>query len=129
MATIQREFEIDTTPDAAWAAIRDVGRINQLVAFLGDVSVDGDHRTCDLGDQGKLKELIVSVDDTRKRLAYSILDSPFNLEHHHATMQIVANGGTGAHFIWTTDVKPDEAVPALSEAIDHAVDSLKLNFR
>jgi hypothetical protein len=67
MATIHREFEIDTTPDEAWAALRDVGRINQLITFLGPVTVEGDRRTCELGGQGTLDELIVSVDDERRR--------------------------------------------------------------
>jgi hypothetical protein len=129
MATIHREFEIDAAPEKAWAALRDVGRINTLIAFLGEVKVEGDRRTCELGDQGRLDELIVSVDDERRRIAYAILDSPFNLEHHHASMQVVPNDGSGARFIWTTDVKPDGAVPDLSVAIDGAVGSLKETLR
>lgn len=46
MATIHREFEIKAAPDSAWAALRDVGRINTLITFLGEVRVDGDRRTC-----------------------------------------------------------------------------------
>lgn len=125
MATIHREFRIGATPDNAWAALRDVGMINHLITFLGDVTVAGDHRSCVLSDQGTLEELIVSVDDERRRLAYSILESPFKLTHHHASMQVAENGGEGATFIWTTDVKPDEAVPALTAAIDGAIESLK----
>ena len=78
MATIHREFEVSATPDQAWSALRDVGKINQLITFLGEVTVDGDRRTCQLGDQGTLDELIVSVDDEQRRLAYSIVESPFN---------------------------------------------------
>jgi carbon monoxide dehydrogenase subunit G len=129
MATIHREFEIDAPPEKAWAALRDVGRINELITFLGEVSVDGDHRTCELGEQGKLDELIVSVDDERRRLAYSIVDSPFKLQHHHASMQVEPNGASGARFVWTTDVKPDGAVPDLSTAIDGAIGSLKETLR
>lgn len=129
MATIHREFEISATPDKAWAALRDVGRINEFITFLGEVTVEGDRRTCALGDQGKLDELILSVDDERRRLAYAILESPFNFEYHSASMQIAANGGSGSRFIWTTDVKPDDVVPALSEAIDRAVESLKTTLR
>jgi len=125
MATIHREFEITATPDAAWKALRDVGRVNELITFLGEVTVDGDRRTCSLGEQGVLDELIVSVDDERRRLAYSIRASPFNFEYHHASMQVVPGEGPGARFVWTSDVKPDEAVPALSEAIDGAVESFR----
>ncbi len=129
MATIHREFEIEATADAAWAALRDVGRVNELITFLGDVTVVGDHRTCQLGDHGTLDELIVSVDDERRRFAYSILDSPFNLQHHNASMQVIPNGESGARFVWTTDVKPDDVVPVLSEAIDGAIESFKQTLR
>jgi len=125
MATIYREFEIGATPDAAWKALRDVGRIDELITFLGEVTVEGDQRTCALGDQGTLDELIVSVDDERRRIAYSIRESPFNFQHHNASMQVLPNGGSGSRFIWTTDIKPDDAVPALSEALDAAVESFK----
>jgi carbon monoxide dehydrogenase subunit G len=128
MATIHREFQIGASPDDAWAAVREVGKINELITFLGDVTVDGDRRTCELGDQGKLDELIVSVDDGRRRVAYSIVESPFDFAHHNASMQVVANGGAGSTFIWTTDVKPDEVVPALSEAIDAAIESFKVTL-
>ncbi len=129
MATIHREFEIHAAPEDAWAAIRDVGRINEFITFLGQVTVEGDRRTCALGDQGTLREVILSVDDDRRRVAYTIVESPFNFEHHSASMQIAPNGGSGARFIWTTDVKPDGAVPPLSEAIDKAVESLKDKLR
>lgn len=125
MATIHREFQLGATPDEAWAALREIGKINELITFLGEVTVDGDRRTCELGDQGALDELIVSVDDDRRRLAYSILESPFDMEHHHASMQVVDNGDAGSTFIWTTDVKPDEVVPVLSEAVDGAIESIK----
>ncbi len=131
MATIHREFDIGASPDAAWAAVRDVGKINQLITFLGDVTVDGDRRICELGDQGALDELIVSVDEEHRRIAYAIRESPFNFDHHHASMQIVPNGGSneGARFIWTTDLKPDTAAAALAEAIDGAVESIKQALR
>lgn len=129
MASIHREFEISSTPENAWAALRDVGKINELISFLGKVTVDGDHRVCELGDQGTLDELIVSVDDERKRLVYSILKSPFNLTHHSASMQVVPNSGPGARFIWTADLKPDAAAAAMSEVMDHAIESLKVTLR
>ena len=129
MATIHRDFPVDAPPEKAWAALRDVGRVNELITFLGEVTVEGDRRTCSLGDLGTLDELIVSVDDETRRLAYTIRESPFGFEHHHASMQITENGGSGARFLWTTDVKPDAAAAALSEAIDGAVESLRATLR
>jgi carbon monoxide dehydrogenase subunit G len=124
MASIYREATITAPIEKVWAAIADVQGINRLITFLGKVTVDGDHRSCQLGEQGKLEELIVTVDDANKRFAYSVQESPFNLTHHSASMQLRANG-EGTELMWVTDLKPDDAAPAVEEALDAAVASIK----
>lgn len=123
MATIYREAKLDVPVDEVWQALADVGSINRLIAFLGDVTVDGDERVCALGD-GELRELIVSVDEEQRRVAYSIQESPFGFRHHHSSMQAVREG-EGTRFVWWTDVSPDEAAPALGEALDGALESIR----
>lgn len=125
MATITREFALDVPPDAVWSRISEVGAINELIDFLGEVTVHGDRRTCALGDQGILDELIVSVDPDSRRIVYSIRQSPFEFEHHSASMQAVAEGDGRTRFLWITDFKPDSAAPALGDALDQAVASIK----
>ncbi len=125
MATLTREFTLDVPPDRVWSRISDVGKINELIDFIGEVTVEGDHRSCSMGDQGVLDELIVSVDPDRRRLVYSIRQSPFEFEHHSASMQALADGDGKTRFLWTTDFKPEVVAPALEEAIDMAVDSIK----
>ena len=125
MATLTREFILDVPPDTVWSRISDVGAVNQLIDFIGEVTVEGDHRSCSMGDHGTLDELIVSVDADRKRLVYAITQSPFQFEHHSASMQAAADGDDRTRFLWTTDFKPDSVAPALEEAIDMAVDSIK----
>jgi carbon monoxide dehydrogenase subunit G len=129
MATIHHEFPVEATPEKAWEVLRDVSKLNQLISFLGEVTVEGDQRTCSVGDGGTLSELIVSVDEERRRVAYSITESPFNMTHHHASMQVKPNGGTGSTFIWTSDLKPDSAAPGFSEVLDTAVESIKQALR
>lgn len=125
MATITREFVLDVPPDTVWSRISDVGAVNQLIDFIGEVTVNGDHRTCALGEQGTLDELIVSVDPDDRRLVYSIQQSPFGFEHHSASMQAAADGEGRTRFLWITDFKPDAVAPALEEALDQAVASIK----
>lgn len=49
-------------PDVAWAALEEVGKVNQLIGFLGPVTMDGDVRRVDMAENGIIEELIVSVD-------------------------------------------------------------------
>ena len=91
--------------------------------------MDGDYRLCSLSEDGQLKELIVSVDDERRRLAYSIQESPFNFAYHISSMQVTPGEGKGARLVWITDVKPDGVVPDLEQAIDAAASSLQQALR
>ena len=82
MASIVREFTVATPAADVWAAVADVGAVNQLIDYLGEVTVDGDVRSCRLGDAGTLEELIVSVDHDVRRLAYAIQSSPTSFTSH-----------------------------------------------
>lgn len=124
MATLTRRFPVDVDVERAWARVSDVGSVNELIDFLGEVTLDGDRRVCAMPDGGQLDELIVTVDDARRRLVYSIVDSPFQFSHHSASMQVVDRNGT-TEFVWTTDFKPDAIAPALEEAVDAAVVSIE----
>lgn len=123
MATLYRETDLNAPADEVWNALADVGALNTLITFLGDVTVEGEERVCSLGDD-KLRELIVTVDDEHRRVAYSVQESPFNFAHHHSSMQVIPNGET-TKFVWWTDVKPDETAPVLAQAIDQSVDSIR----
>jgi carbon monoxide dehydrogenase subunit G len=130
VATIYREFDVEAPVHKVWEAISDVGAVNKLITFLGEVTLVGDRRTCELGDMGKLEELIVTVDEENRRVAYSIRESPFNMLHHSASMQTFPNGNDGSKFVWITDVYPDEAAgPQLVDAVDASVESIKAALR
>lgn len=124
MASITRQVNLAADLDTAWKAVADVGAINKLITFLGEVSFDGERRRCSLGDGGVLDELIVAVDEDTHRVAYSIKDSPFGFTHHHAVMQVLPNG-SGSQLVWTTDFKPDAVAGPLSEALDASVTSIQ----
>ncbi|WP_158220896.1 SRPBCC family protein [Kineosporia sp. R_H_3] len=128
MATLVREFTLTAPAQQVWDAVADVGGVNRLIDFLGEVTVDGDIRSCQLGDAGALRELIVSVDHDLRRLAYSIQASPFGFTHHHASMQVTPVDDATSRFTWITDVAPDTLAGAVTEPVDTAVDSIKRHF-
>jgi len=119
MATIRKIIEIDATPEAVWAKISDVAGISNLIGFLDNSVLDGDRRVCTLADGGELKEDIISVDAGLKRVVYSIVDSPLNMDFHVATMEVQANGAT-ARLIWSTDLLPAAAAEHIGPMLDMA---------
>lgn len=127
MATIVRDFPVDAPADVVWKEFADVGGVNRLIDYLGEVTVNGNVRTCSMGEAGELEELIVSIDDERRRLAYSVQQSPFGLQHHHASVQIL-DEGSGSRCIWTTDLLPDHMAGMIVEPVDAAVASIQRFF-
>ena len=124
MATITRQIPLAADADQAWATIADPARVNELLTFLGPVTVGDGQRTCSLGEQGNLHELLVTNDPARRRIAYSITSSPFGFSHHHASMEIV-DTPDGTTFVWTNDWLPDDLHQAVEPIIDAGVASIQ----
>ncbi len=123
MATIHKQFKINAPIDQVWANISDLTNVHTLFSMLDNTEIKGNTRTCRIQDGGELKELIISVDETKKRLVYAITESPFNFEFHCASWQVIP-GNDGTIFEWYTDIKPDN----LASTIKHVIDSEQDNI-
>jgi len=113
MATIRKEILIDTTPEAAWDALRDVGALHTRLVpgFVTDTRMDGDARIVTFGNGMVAREEIVSVDETGRRVAWAVLHEPFR---YYSAAARVEPDGRGSRFIWTADFLPNE----LSEQVE-----------
>ena len=111
MASIRREISIEASPEHVWAAVRDVGAVHQRLAagFVVSTRLDGDTRVVTFANGAVARELIVDLDDKAHRLAYSVVESPLQLTHHHATIQVLPEGANQSRMIWIADVWPNEA--------------------
>lgn len=112
MASIRRDIPIDNTPDEVWAAVRDVGAVHRRLApgFVIDTVLDGDARLVTFANGGTVRELIVAIDDSVRRVAYAPVGGM--AAHHHSSMQVLPADAGGSILVWITDVLPhDVAVP------------------
>lgn len=126
MASIHKEITIDLAPADAWDVVRDAGEVHRRLApaLFSDVQLDGDVRVCTTTDGAVLRELIVDVDDSARRIAYALVESPMPITHHHSSMQIFANG-PGSMLVWITDVLPNEVAGPLSDVLESAAVNIK----
>jgi carbon monoxide dehydrogenase subunit G len=122
--TIFRQFPVAAPADEAWRRLADVGAINQLMTFLGEVTLDGDRRTCSLGELGVLDERILSVDAEQRRVAYAIQASPLGFEHHSASMSVHTDTDGRTTITWITDYAPASLAPHVEPLIDQGVASI-----
>lgn len=108
MATVHKEIVVHASVEDAWAAIRDVGAIHRRLAqgFVTNTQLDGDSRIVTFANGAVVRERIITVDDQRRRLAYSVVE--WKTTHHNASFQVFADGSSRARIVWIADLLPDE---------------------
>jgi hypothetical protein len=128
MASIHREIVIDASPERVWSAVRDVDAVHERLVpgVLVDGYRDGDHRVVTFASGAVVRELIVDVDDDRRRVAYAVVDSPMDAVHHHASMQVLADDAAGrSRLVWITDVVPDELAWPIGDLMDQGAEAMQ----
>jgi uncharacterized protein YndB with AHSA1/START domain len=107
MACIHKEMLIDAPVDRVWAALRSVGDIHTRLArqFVVDTRLEGDSRLVTFADGTVVRERIIDIDDSGRRLAYAIVD--WQTTHHNASFQVFAVGRTRSRLVWIADLLPD----------------------
>lgn len=127
MTTIYKEVNIDAPLNKIWESISDTANIADLVGFLATSNQTDDTRVCTLEGGGELKEKIVSVDDDLKRVAYTITESPLNMEYHSASMQLEETED-GTKLVWTVDLLPEAAKQQMGPMLEQACIDVKSSF-
>lgn len=124
MASIHRQVWIDTTPERAWAALRDVGAIHRRLApgFVTDVQLEEGARVVTFGSGLVVRELIVDVDDAARRLVWSVVGGP--MTHHNASAQVFSDAG-GTRFVWIADLLPHGLAPRIAGMIEQGLGAIK----
>jgi carbon monoxide dehydrogenase subunit G len=121
MASIHKDISIDAHPDDVWAAVRDFGAVHQRLApgFVTDCRLDGDDRIVTFISGNVVRELLLDIDDQRRRLAYAIVNERF--KHHSASIQVFADGDQRTRLVWIADLLPDELASFIDAQTDLGV--------
>jgi carbon monoxide dehydrogenase subunit G len=125
MASIRREIRIATRPEKVWDAVRDIGNIHKRLVpgFVADCRMEGeDARIVTFGNGLVVKEIIVDLDDSSRRLCWTAKSE--RMTHHNASMQIFADGD-GARAVWIADLLPKEVAPAIGAMIEQGMGAMK----
>jgi len=102
MASIRREIQVAAEPERVWDALRDV------VTFGNGMSV---------------RERIIDVDDTQRRVAWSAEGEPFS--HYNASVQAFAERDGRTRLVWIADLLPNELEPQIAGMIDQGMVAMK----
>jgi len=118
MTTLRHTITTTADPDDAWDAIADFGAVHELAAgFVVATEREGDLRVVTFANGVVARERLISTDPSRRRLAYSITESPAALTYHHGSFEVRPTAGPqpGCEVVWTVDLLPPEAAPLIDQ--------------
>ena len=124
MASICQEVVIEAHPDEVWAALRDWGALHRRLApgFVTDTRLDGADRIVTFAGGLVVREVLVALDDERRRLVWTVVDGPYT--HHNGAAQVHPEGSR-SRFVWTADLLPDERAAATAQAMAQGLLTIK----
>jgi len=125
MASIHKEIAILASAEKVWAVVRDIGAVHKrfVPGLVADVRLEAGARIVTFANGLVVRELIVDIDEERRRLAYAAVNDMF--KHHNASMQVVADGQDHCRLLWITDLLPDEAAGGVRRIIDEGATIMK----
>jgi len=121
MASIIKDTIVRAAPHVVWDALRDVGALHTRLApgFVTDTKLEPGARVVTFANGIVARELIVSVDDEHRRVAWSSVGG--RMTHHNASAQVIAQADGTTRFVWIADLLPDELAPAIGEMMEQGL--------
>jgi Polyketide cyclase / dehydrase and lipid transport len=125
VATIYKEIAVDAPPDHVWAAIRDVGAVHSRLAqqFVVSTQLEGDSRVVTFANGVLVRERFVTIDDERRRLAYSVVE--WKATHHNGSLQVFGDESGGTRLVWIADLLPDELAAVVEGLMETGAAAMK----
>ena len=128
MATIRKEIHTTAPADHVWDVIRDIGAIPKRLApgYVTDTRLEegGAARIVTFANGVVARELIVTLDNDSRRLAYSVVGGMAT--HHNASFQVFPSAdGKGTTLVWITDLLPNTIAPAFTAMIEGGATVIK----
>ena len=128
MPSIHEEAVINAAPDTVWSVLKNVGEAHKAFApVLVDCQLAGDVRTLRFGNGMVLREQLLEVNDERRRVAYTVIESSM-MKFHHASMEVRDAGRGLSLFVWITDFLPAELGAQIAPLMAQGAQALKKNI-
>jgi polyketide cyclase/dehydrase/lipid transport protein len=127
MATLHKEIHIDARPELIWDAARDIGALHTRLVpgFVVDTKVEDHARVVTFGNGLVVRELIISIDDQRRRLAWTAVGG--RTTHYNAVLEVLADG-SASRVVWVIDLLPDEVAAPVGAMQENGLTAMKKAF-
>jgi uncharacterized protein YndB with AHSA1/START domain len=125
MASIRTETIVDARPEDVWDALRAWGAPHERLVpgFVVEAQLDGDDRLVTFFNGLTVRELLVDLDEERRRLVWSIVDGPYS--HHNGAAEVYPEEDGRTRFVWVADVLPHEAAEPTRQMMERGTATVK----
>ena len=105
MKTLTLTESLNHNVNLVWEIISDLSR-SDWVPGVDEISLEEDTREFFMQGMGKIKEKILLCDERNKVLKYSAIETPAEIKHHLACIELTESE-TGCDFSWSTEIDPE----------------------
>ena len=125
MASIRKEIRISAPVERVWDALKDVGALHTKLVpgFVKDTVLEGKSRVVVFSNGMSVREDIVSVDATQRRVAWAVVGQQFR--HYNGAAWVESDPKGGSRFFWTADLLPDELAPQVDQMMTEGIEAVK----
>ena len=106
-----------------WEIISDLSR-SDWVPGVDEISMENDTREFFMQGMGKIKEKILLCDERNKVLKYSAIETPAEIKHHLACIELTESE-TGCDFSWSTEIDPEIYSFGVEQGMISSLEQLK----
>lgn len=130
MASIRNSFNVNTTAEAAWDAVRDFGAVHTRLApgFVADARLEGDARILTFANGHIAREMLVDRDDDARRLVYAIPPNE-RIGHYNAVLEVFAEADNRCRICWSIDLLPHALQPMIAAQMDLGIAAMQKALR
>jgi carbon monoxide dehydrogenase subunit G len=128
MASIRKEISTAADADDVWDALRDVGALHTRLVpgFVTDTKLEPGARIVTFGNGMVARELIVTVDESARRVVWSAAGGA--LTHHNASAQVIPDAAGPTKVVWIADLLPEDAAAPIAAMMEQGMAVMKQNL-
>lgn len=122
------ETEIGVHPEQVWDVVRDVGAVHRrlLPTRVAGTRIDGDQRFLTFPDGHVIREVIRSIEEDSRRLAYAVAEGARPpLDHHEAEFQVFPAGEGRSRLVWTARVLPPHRAAEVRTRMEYGIADMR----
>jgi len=123
MKTLTLTESLNHNVNLVWEIISDLSR-SDWVPGVDEISLQEDTREFFMQGMGKIKEKILLCDERNKVLKYSAIETPAEIKHHLACIELTESE-TGCDFSWSTEIDPEIYSSRVEQGMISSLEQLK----